>query len=455
MNRSSHLRGALVVACFLGGAISAAPAVAQDALETRNDRVRFALTLLEETKTAEGTSGLHYRARSGLELCGIMKNTRDMKSSCEEAQTRVDACMKYVADWKQRKETWIKAATTAGESTDGYRGLEIKPCPYTVPQTDYTPAQAIRAWAAQDDEDFRLKLCAERTWPDLSKALEAEDIASADQLLRQYEGNCLTWLNGRTRPTETESARVARAQLDALKEKKRAADAAAAAAAAKAAEVSKETCKAFETIAGAFVAAGRVGDLADVLKTAPPECTASVANAMRQAAARVAAGAGAPPPAAAAPEPAPAGAGAGQASSSNPSASGPDPFAALPRRGGVGGATGLMRGIVGSGGGAGTASAPGAGGSGGGNMSTMAGCKSAAEATPEYRALNGIPRNDNVLMLRGVITALDAMIPVWRQCTAPQAPANVSRMQEQRQQSMNTCQQIAASPQSCSQPYRP
>lgn len=76
----------------------------------------------------------------------------------------------------------------------------------------------------------------------------------------------------------------------------------------------------------------------------------------------------------------------------------------------------------------------------------VAECHRQANASGLGEKLNALPRNDNVLMLRGTIYNLDFLIKTYTQCLPDQETQNaINGWKTQREASLRTCRQISSS----------
>lgn len=131
------------------------PVAADAARDARlKDLTRRQLALFETYHKASGTKGLsiheYWMASASLKACKD-RIAGDPVQLCTEAQQAVDTCNAYRDRWYQERTAVFDELKSLGEPVPEY-GLiraDLPPCPWTLPDSWDTPADAIRKWQAQ------------------------------------------------------------------------------------------------------------------------------------------------------------------------------------------------------------------------------------------------------------------------------------------------------------------
>lgn len=167
---------------------------------TREQEIsRMIRELLDQESRARGRPGLieYSAARTGLESCAASKEFSDREKACERAQKNVDECNRVREDWNRRK------AEVLGElknndpklkvefaSAKPLSSLELPPCPYTLPQTSLSPAQALALWAEEEGKAGNVIARCDAMRRDTSDALDNNELDRASGLIEKLETDC-------------------------------------------------------------------------------------------------------------------------------------------------------------------------------------------------------------------------------------------------------------------------
>lgn len=122
---------------------------------TRKAQFEAALRrLVEQQERARVPADAHRQAELKLEACGLARPGPERDGPCREAIQAVQACELSRQEWMQRREVLLVDAQRLGLATaqQTLRGMEIAPCPQTLPGSSLTPQEALVAAAADVPE---------------------------------------------------------------------------------------------------------------------------------------------------------------------------------------------------------------------------------------------------------------------------------------------------------------
>jgi hypothetical protein len=183
-------------------------------LTPQNELHALSSTLIEEQRGARTGTGAYYDAKSGLQACAYSQAQSDRNDICNQAQRDVDKCNAYRDGWYARKSRLLTEAPKLGigDRFPAIPAMELPPCPYTLPGTWMTPAQAMAEWDKGGQTNDTLIARCDGMRRSLSEALDANDRERATAVVTAFEADC-----GRARQVYADIAAGARSRIAGMK----------------------------------------------------------------------------------------------------------------------------------------------------------------------------------------------------------------------------------------------
>jgi hypothetical protein len=189
------------------------PSASRESLTPQNELRQLSSKLLEEETMAKAGSGPYHTAKSNLEGCVWAKDQSDRDQVCARAQQAVDQCNGFRDGWYARKAKMLADARTMGIEKEFFAmpRVELPPCPYTLPNSWLTPAQALAEWnKGGDSNDIHIARC-DGMRRSLSEALDSDNREKATAVVTAFEVDC-----GKFRQVYAEVAAGARARIASM-----------------------------------------------------------------------------------------------------------------------------------------------------------------------------------------------------------------------------------------------
>ena len=163
---------------------------AQGTAALRADISGRASQLVAEHFTATGGGGEWADARRSLEACANSQQQANRQQTCESAQRQVDSCNAYRDGWAARKARVIEEGPKVGVPMPAMPRLTLPPCPYTLPQSHTTPAQAMASWLNNDQVNADFVTRCDSLQTEVFRAIGASDLNKTTDLSDQLQSNC-------------------------------------------------------------------------------------------------------------------------------------------------------------------------------------------------------------------------------------------------------------------------
>lgn len=197
---------------FAGILLVSAVCAAQGTAAQRAGVSGRASQLVAEHFTATAGGGDWGDARRSLEACANSQQQAARQQTCESAQRQVDACNSNRDAWGARKARVIDEGSKVGVPMPAMPRLTLPPCPYTLPQSHMTPAQALAGWLEEDRTNADFLTRCDSLQSEVFGAIDANELDKATGLTNQLQSVCGSRRQGYAGAAEGAKRRIAEAR---------------------------------------------------------------------------------------------------------------------------------------------------------------------------------------------------------------------------------------------------